>query len=61
MFHFCPDCGSTIFWEPSRKPDMIGVAVGAFADPSFPMPNQSVSDARRYSWVQFPEGMKRRD
>ena len=59
-FHFCPDCGSTIWWEPSRKPGMIGVGIGAFADPDYPMPDQSVSDARRYAWVQFPEAMKRR-
>ena len=59
-FHFCPDCGSTLYWEPSRKPDMIGVGIGAFADPDYPMPDQSVSDGRRYSWVQFPEAMKRR-
>jgi hypothetical protein len=32
VFHFCPSCGSTVYWEPARKPDMIGVAVGAFAD-----------------------------
>lgn len=20
-FNFCPDCGSTVFWEPQRKPE----------------------------------------
>ncbi|MBN9550426.1 MAG: GFA family protein, partial [Alphaproteobacteria bacterium] len=20
-FHFCPECGSSVFWEPERKPD----------------------------------------
>lgn len=34
-FHFCPNCGGTDFWEPERKPDMVAVAVGAFADPAF--------------------------
>ena len=33
-FHFCPECGSTVFWEPERMPKLIGVAVGAFGDPS---------------------------
>jgi hypothetical protein len=60
VFHFCPDCGASIFWEPSRKPDMIGVAVGAFADPSFPMPDQSVSDEMRHDWIAFPESMATR-
>jgi hypothetical protein len=52
-FHFCPDCGSTVFWEPARKPDSIAVAVGAFADPSFPAPTQSVWNERRHPWVSF--------
>ena len=50
-FHFCPHCGSTVFWEPERKPDAIGVAVGAFADPAFPAPTQAVYDKRRHAWV----------
>ena len=50
-FHFCPDCGSTVFWEPERKPDAIAVAVGAFADPGFPAPEQAVWEHRRHPWV----------
>jgi len=50
-FHFCPNCGSTVFWEPERRPDAIAVAVGAFADPGFPAPSQSVYDERRHAWV----------
>lgn len=53
-FHFCPDCGSTVFWEPERRPDFIAVAVGAFADPSFPAPSQAVFDERRHPWVALP-------
>ncbi len=49
--HFCPDCGSTVYWEPQRMPDLIAVAVGAFADPSFPAPTQAVWDERRHPWV----------
>jgi hypothetical protein len=50
-FHFCPDCGSTVFWEPERRPDAVAVAVGAFADPGFPRPAQSVWEHRRHPWV----------
>jgi len=50
-FHFCPDCGSTVFWEPERMPDRIAVAVGCFADPSFPAPSQSVWSERRHAWM----------
>lgn len=50
-FHFCPDCGSTVFWEPERKPGSVAVAVGCFADPSFPAPAQAVWNERRHPWV----------
>jgi len=50
-FHFCPDCGATVFWEPERKPEAVAVAVGAFADPGFPAPTQAVWEERRHPWV----------
>jgi hypothetical protein len=50
-FHFCPDCGSTVFWETERRPDMFGVGIGSFADPAFPAPSLSVFDERRHAWV----------
>ena len=50
-FHFCPACGSTVYWEPHRVPEMVAVAVGAFADPTFPAPSQSVHDEGRHPWV----------
>jgi hypothetical protein len=50
-FHFCGGCGSTVFWYPSRKPDMVAVAVGCFADPAFPAPDQSVYGEHRHDWV----------
>ena len=59
-FHFCPHCGASVWWEPSRKPDTIAIGAGAFADPALPMPAQSVADARRYPWIEFPEAMVRR-
>jgi len=51
---FCPACGSTVFWEPERMPGLVAVAVGAFADPSFPAPTQAVWDERRHAWVAMP-------
>jgi hypothetical protein len=54
-FHFCPVCGSTVFWEPERMPEAIAVAAGSFADPSFPAPTQSVWNERRHPWVTFAD------
>lgn len=50
-FHFCPNCGSTVYWEPQRKAGMIAVAIGSFADPSFPAPTQAVYIEHRHPWV----------
>ena len=50
-FGFCPTCGSTVYWEPSAAPDLIYVAVGAFADPAFPPPRVSVYEARSHPWA----------
>jgi len=53
-FHFCPQCGSTVYWVLSGAPDLIAVAVGAFADPGFPAPRVSVYERRRHAWAAMP-------
>jgi hypothetical protein len=59
---FCPECGSTVCWEISTIPDHIVIAVGAFADPSFPSPTFSVYETRKHGWVRLPEaGMEHWD
>jgi hypothetical protein len=50
-FYFCPHCGSTVYWKPDRKPEMVAVAVGAFADPTFPAPSQALYSEHRHRWV----------
>lgn len=55
--HFCPNCGSTVYWQLQALPDFVSVAVGAFADPQFPEPWISVYEIRRHPWVRIePEG-----
>jgi hypothetical protein len=54
-FHFCPNCGSTVWWQASRLPGMTAVAVGAFADPQFPAPEQAVFVEHKHGWVVVPE------
>ncbi|WP_434419142.1 GFA family protein [Nannocystis pusilla] len=57
-FRFCPVCGTTLFHtEEGHEQSLVLVAVGAFADPSFPAPEDSVYDCRRHSWVQLPPGV----
>jgi len=51
--HFCPTCGTTVFWEADVRPDGIGVAVGAFHDPNFPLPTLSIWEESKHEWVVF--------
>jgi hypothetical protein len=53
-FNFCPECGTTVFYTTGDDTDLIAIAVGAFADPSFPAPTISVWEERRHSWVVPP-------
>jgi hypothetical protein len=50
-FHFCPECGSTVYWEPGGYPGFIYVALGMFADPNYPAPAHSVYETRRHPWT----------
>ena len=50
-YHFCPECGSTVYWEISIAPDVLGVAVGGFTDPTFPPPMISGFEAYGASWA----------
>jgi hypothetical protein len=54
-FRFCPECGSTVFWELDGLPGFVAVAVGAFADPTFPAPRIAVYDERRHPWARMPD------
>ena len=41
-FHFCPSCGTSLYWDGDFRPGWCVIAVGAFADPTFPPPSVSV-------------------
>ena len=59
-FRFCPVCGTNLFHTEEGEDNRsvgVGVAVGAFSDPDFPPPQDSVYDCRRHRWVQLPEGI----
>jgi hypothetical protein len=58
-FSFCPECGSTVYYRGQTEPDLIAIAVGAFADPSFPPPEYSVWEERKHAWVTLPDGVER--
>ena len=56
---FCPDCGATVWARADKHPTLLGVPVGAFADPAFSPPLRSVFEASRHAWVQMPADIPR--
>jgi len=60
-FHFCPDCGATVYYRLASAPDLIAVPIGAFADPGFPPPRISVWESRRHPWVAVPPQAEHHD
>ena len=51
---FCPTCGSTVYVNADKHPTMIGVPVGAIADPVFQAPLRSVWEQTKHNWVSMP-------
>ena len=41
--HFCPQCGTSLFWEGDIVPGIVGIPAGGFVDTDFPPPNISFS------------------
>ncbi len=60
-FHFCPDCGCTVYYLPQAFPDVVTIPVGAFADPDFPPPHVSVYEGRKHRWVGLPDDIEHFD
>lgn len=57
-FHFCPDCGSDVYYEIDGKfddkfNDLIAIPLGAFDDPFFLTPNFSVWESRKHDWLEI--------
>lgn len=53
-FHFCPQCGVTVYYEAEGLEDFLIIPVGVFADPDFPSPTVSVYEARMHKWIVPP-------
>jgi hypothetical protein len=58
-FHFCPECGSQVFYTEPDEPDLVVVSVGSFADPSFPPPTEEGYGSRRFPWLAVSETIER--
>lgn len=52
-FHFCPDCGATVFFTNDAVPDTVAIPLGAFDDPHAFTPNVAVFGNRKHEWVEI--------
>ncbi len=57
-FHVCPTCGTSVFWDSDKYPDRRGIAVGCFADPTFPAPVRSIWEESMHPWLRLPPGIE---
>jgi hypothetical protein len=57
-FHFCFECGSTVYYCAAAMRGVIAVPVGALADPAFASPTVSVYEDRRHPWVTLPPSVE---
>jgi hypothetical protein len=51
--HFCANCGGVVLWEATKRAGQVAIAVGMFADPSFPPPARSIYEDTRHPWLAF--------
>ena len=50
-FHFCPDCGATLYFENDSLSDTIAIPLGAFDNPRVFTPTISVFENRKHDWL----------
>lgn len=58
-YHFCPTCGSTVYYTFRDHPEFIAIPTGAFGDPTLGAPSVCVYENRKHPWVKLPEEIKK--
>ncbi|MEP6199532.1 MAG: GFA family protein [Erythrobacter sp.] len=59
--HFCPICGSTVWYHSRPNWELFAIPIGAFADPEFPAPEFSIYEARKHTWVTIGAKVEHHD
>ena len=61
-FHFCPECGSDVYYSIEGKFDgLIAIPLGAFDDPYFGSPAFSVWEQRKHAWLEITGDVEHSD
>jgi|GEM_PF-1350568 len=56
-FHFCPVCGSTVWYTANADKERIGIKIGTFNDPTFPAPEITGHSKYCHPWTKDLEGL----
>lgn len=56
-FHFCPVCGSTVWYTADADEARIGIKIGTFTDPTFPAPKISGFEEYQHPWAMNVEAL----
>jgi hypothetical protein len=52
-YHFCPNCGSTVYYGGGNFPELVAIPLGALEDPYFDAIDYSVWERRKHPWVEL--------
>ncbi|MFQ3322645.1 MAG: hypothetical protein ACI90U_000457 [Pseudomonadales bacterium] len=50
--HFCPECGTSVYWQSEFLPHHMGVGVGS-PDATFPTPQMSAWEEYKHPWLSL--------
>ena len=55
-YHFCPECGSTVYYGGGNYPELIAIPLGALDDPYIvDSPDYSVWERRKHDWLDITD------
>jgi hypothetical protein len=55
-YHFCPECGSTVYYGGGNYPELIAIPLGALDDPYIvDSPDYSVWERRKHDWLELTD------
>jgi len=61
-YHFCPECGSTVYYGGGNFPELVAIPLGALDDPYFECIDYSVWERRKHRWIEIlGESVEHRD
>ncbi|MDG1739395.1 MAG: GFA family protein [Paracoccaceae bacterium] len=54
--HFCPNCGTTVFWMNAGRPGVVALSLGCIDGP-IQQPNKVVWAEHQRDWLSFDESI----